>query len=311
MLDCSITIDVDSLKAIFKGKDLNKPEGYTYLEYEIGMQNFLDIFDEFGIKATFFVVGEDLNHLPNRSIVQQAYNRGHEIANHTMNHTQGFRFLAEREKQKELEMCEAVIEASIGTKPVGFRSPGWNIGDNDISLMIQRGYQYDSSVFPTYLMPLLKFLHFVTMNSRAKIDRTTMGQMDYMFASPLPYQTDLNQLRKKGNSGFFEMPVSVTPITRIPFFATFHLATGLNMFKTSYKFIKAANRPIIYLFHLFDFVDFSLPDFEGQIPNSKGIYIPGSIRVSYKKKYRIFREILSLISKDYSFKTLQNMRSTL
>jgi peptidoglycan/xylan/chitin deacetylase (PgdA/CDA1 family) len=311
MLKCAITIDVDSLHSIFKGKDLKQKERYSYLEYEMGMQNMLKLFDEFGIKATFFVVGQDLTITRNQNILKQVYEQGHEIASHTMHHTQGFRMLDKEKKTEQLVLSEEMIEQTISKKPVGFRSPGWNISDDAVDILIERGYLYDSSLFPTYLMPLLKYLHYVSMSSRSKIERTTMGQMDYMIANPKPYETDNRKLRQKGSSGFYEFPVSVTPIFRIPFFATLLLATGMPLFKFSYKLIRAFHRPIVYLFHLFDFVDFSHPEFMGQLPGSKGVYVPASISTPFSKKYKIFHEALSIIAGDYSFMTLEKMRETL
>lgn len=311
MLPCAITIDVDSLNSIFKGKDLKPGYQYNYLEYELGMENILTLFAEFNIKATFFVVGQDLLFEPNQAIIKQAHAQGHEIASHSMHHTQGFRLLSKAQKEEQLASTEDILQQTIGIKPVGFRSPGWNIGDDALKILIERGYQYDSSLFPTFLMPFLKYLHYTAMRSRPKMERTTMGQLNYMFSSARPYETNRQSLRCKGSSGFYEFPVSVTPLFRIPFFATLLLATGIPLFKISYHFIKAFHRPIIYLFHLFDFVDFAHTEFNGLLPNAKGVYVPASISTPYNKKYETFRTALSIMARDYSFMTLQEMKESL
>lgn len=49
----------------------------------------LDTLDHYGIKATFFMVGE--NVLRNPDIFEQVKLRGHSIGNHTMNHVQGLK----------------------------------------------------------------------------------------------------------------------------------------------------------------------------------------------------------------------------
>jgi hypothetical protein len=271
----------------------------------------LTLFAEFNIKATFFVVGQDLLFEGNQTLIEQIHAQGHEIASHSMHHTQGFRLLSKTQKEEQLALTEAIIQRTIGKRPVGFRSPGWNMGDEALEILIQRGYQYDSSLFPTYMMPLMKYLHYSTMRARPKLDRTTMGQLDYMFASSKPYETDHKSFRRKGSSGFYEFPVSVTPLFRIPFFATLLLATGISLFKVSYQLMKTFRRPIIYLFHLFDFVDFTHPDFQGLLPTTEGVYVPASIATPYQKKYNLFREALSVMAKDYSFMTLQEMKELL
>lgn len=47
----------------------------------------LDVLDEYGIKATFFCVGENVARYP--EMYREILNRGHKTGNHTYNHLQG------------------------------------------------------------------------------------------------------------------------------------------------------------------------------------------------------------------------------
>ena len=47
----------------------------------------LDILDSFGVKATFFVVGDNAHKFPD--LMQEIIHRGHTIGNHTMHHLRG------------------------------------------------------------------------------------------------------------------------------------------------------------------------------------------------------------------------------
>ena len=47
----------------------------------------LDVLDHYGIKATFFCVGDNVRKHP--ATFQQVVERGHSVGNHTMNHLQG------------------------------------------------------------------------------------------------------------------------------------------------------------------------------------------------------------------------------
>ena len=49
----------------------------------------LDTLDRYGIKATFFCVGENVKRNPN--LFAEVLRRGHSVGNHTMNHMQGAR----------------------------------------------------------------------------------------------------------------------------------------------------------------------------------------------------------------------------
>lgn len=48
----------------------------------------LDVLDKYGIKATFFMVGENVRKHP--EVFQEVRERGHRLGNHTFNHIKGF-----------------------------------------------------------------------------------------------------------------------------------------------------------------------------------------------------------------------------
>ena len=50
----------------------------------------LDTLDRFGVKATFFMVGDNVRKHPD--IYQMVVDRGYRIGNHTFNHIQGWRY---------------------------------------------------------------------------------------------------------------------------------------------------------------------------------------------------------------------------
>ena len=50
----------------------------------------LDQLDQFGVKATFFMVGDNVRKHPD--VFQMVVARGHRIGNHTFNHIQGLRY---------------------------------------------------------------------------------------------------------------------------------------------------------------------------------------------------------------------------
>jgi peptidoglycan-N-acetylglucosamine deacetylase len=69
----------------------------------------LDVLDSFGIKATFFCVGDNVAKYPD--IYQDILQRGHRTGNHTFNHLRGFitkseRYLANVEKASEYIQSE-------------------------------------------------------------------------------------------------------------------------------------------------------------------------------------------------------------
>jgi peptidoglycan-N-acetylglucosamine deacetylase len=301
----AISCDVDTLESIYHGRGCRRPEGYSSAEFRIGLENLAHFLEPYGIQATLFMVGNDFAHKQNRSAIQAVAGRGHEIANHTMTHAQGFRALNAAEKEAEIGGMEQSCENTIGTRPVGFRSPGWNMSDDGLAILKRRGYLYDASIHPTSLMPLLKVMHWVSTRACPAIDRTTMGQISYLWAPKEPYVTSVDHLGKKGKDGLVEFPMTVLPFVRLPFWATFLLATGFEFFKKSYQLIRSQGMAIQYSFHLSDFVDYAHPELIDQVPKpGDGVYVPASLRMSLEKKVTLFHRALDLMACDYRFDTL-------
>ncbi len=271
----------------------------------MGLENLARSLKLFGIHATLFMVGNDFQYWQNHEIIRRMVIAGHEIANHSMSHSQGFRFLPTTEKEAEIAGMEAICQAVTGQRPVGFRSPGWNIADDALPILQKRGYLYDSSLFPTLLTPLLKLLYWYTLRGCKESDRTTLGSWKYILAPVNPYQTGKRSFIDKGQSGFFEFPLTVTPGLRLPFFATFFLATGLKFFDFCLRTLRTCQRPIQFQLHLSDFVDYSHPELKDQVPIDQGTYVPQALRTPLMKKQEFFEQVFAKIAADYQIVTLQ------
>lgn len=301
-----ISSDIDTLESIYRGQGCRRPQGYTYAEFAQGLENFSRFLERYNANATLFMVGRDFLRPQHQSVILEMVRRSDEIANHTHTHPQGFRFLNAADKERELAQMEEACLAVTGRKPIGFRSPGWNISDDLLPILKRRGYRYDSSVFPTFLMPLLKLLHWRTMSKRGSSERTTMGQLYYMFAPTQPYQTTDYALGKQGSTNFWEFPVTVTPIVRIPFFATFLLSTGLTIFELSYRMLKSAGFSIQFQFHLSDFVDYKSHLLEDQVPElGRGQYVPKALLTPLDRKLSLFQRAMDMIAENYTFSTIE------
>lgn len=86
----------------------------------------LDILDEFGVRATFFFVGENVTYYPDAA--REVARRGHEIGNHTFSHPRAVN-MGEDELRRELRACEQAIQNATDTSPKLFRPPegSWNM----------------------------------------------------------------------------------------------------------------------------------------------------------------------------------------
>lgn len=80
----------------------------------------LDMLKQRGIKVTFFVIGQNVEHAP--EVVARAAAEGHEIGNHTWSHP-ALTKLSDARDQEEINKTSEAIFKATGKKPVLLRPP--------------------------------------------------------------------------------------------------------------------------------------------------------------------------------------------
>jgi peptidoglycan/xylan/chitin deacetylase (PgdA/CDA1 family) len=84
--------------------------------------HLLDLLDAHQAKATFFFIGANAKKHPN--LVRQVIKRGHEVANHTMNHPQYWYWAyGPGSAEREIDACQEVLSDIAEVKPKWFRAP--------------------------------------------------------------------------------------------------------------------------------------------------------------------------------------------
>lgn len=81
----------------------------------------LALLEQHGIRATFFLIGE--NAVEHPDLVREIAARGHHIANHTWTHPD-LRHLSEAKVREELERTSELLHRTTGKAPSWFRAPG-------------------------------------------------------------------------------------------------------------------------------------------------------------------------------------------
>ncbi len=305
LLQGAVSADVDTLACLYKGRGCRRPGGYSYIDLRAGLETMSRFLERYQARATLFMVGRDFEPPANHAAIRATAGAGHELANHSMTHAQGFRLLAPAAQAAEIAGMEEACVRVAGRRPVGFRAPGWNVGDSALPILVARGYGYDSSVFPTIASPALKAAHWYVTRGCPRIERTTMGRLSYMTAPVLPYRTTRNGLGRRGRDGIVEIPITVLPWTRLPFSATFLVATGFDIFRRSYLALRNRGRPLQFQFHLSDFVDYGQRDLADELPrDGEGFYIAKALRMPLPRKLELFTAAMDLIAEDYAFSTL-------
>ncbi|WP_071784175.1 polysaccharide deacetylase family protein [Paenibacillus antibioticophila] len=104
-----------------------KPEGkIVYLTFDDGpsewTEEFLDVLQQYGVKATFFMQGSNLQRKDLQSVVKRAADEGHYIGGHSMTHEYN-KLYEERQFVSEMKDNLALIHEITGKQPNLVRPP--------------------------------------------------------------------------------------------------------------------------------------------------------------------------------------------
>ncbi|RGS50778.1 polysaccharide deacetylase [Olsenella sp. AM30-3LB] len=132
----------------------NNGEKIVYLTFDDGpsknTQRVLDILDQYGAKATFFVVGHDPDYY---DMIKKAYDDGNTIGLHSYTHDYAKVYASEDAYFDDLDQIAQVVQDQIGYVPYLVRFPGGSsntisekycsgIMDALVNDVQARGYQY-------------------------------------------------------------------------------------------------------------------------------------------------------------------------
>lgn len=112
-----------------------------------GYPKVLDLLDELGLRATFFVEGWNAEH--NAHAICELASRGHEIGLHGWVH-ETFHNLSRSHAERVLTNSIDAF-SKLGLRPQGFRAPGGKRGPHTADLLKEYGLTYDSSVDEIYV----------------------------------------------------------------------------------------------------------------------------------------------------------------
>jgi peptidoglycan/xylan/chitin deacetylase (PgdA/CDA1 family) len=108
-----------------------------------GLPRILELLDELGARATFFVPGATADAHPDA--IAGVHDRGHEIAHHGHHHF-GPSEIDEAQQLLELDRGSAALERCTGAAPVGYRAPELKQSAFTLDALAARGFDYDSSL---------------------------------------------------------------------------------------------------------------------------------------------------------------------
>jgi hypothetical protein len=300
---CAISVDLDPLTAYYDIHGLGDPP--RQLRQTIlrkALPRFEELFAEAAVPATFFVVGREVvENEEAKEALRRIVAAGHELGNHTYTHPYDLCRLPEQVIDAEVRGAHDVIVDTVGPEhaPVGFRSPGYTINARVLQVLANRGYRYDSSMFPSPPYYLAKIVVMTGMSLRGRRSGAVVGDPRALLCPADPYRPDASEPWRSGQAPLVELPVAVLPWTRLPAIGTL-LAVSPERLR---RFVLRAmqRRPLFNLeLHGIDLAD-AIAD---RIPTELAGRQP-DLRVPFADKRRRFLQTLEELKRDFEFVTLR------
>lgn len=150
MIVNGLSVDVEDWFQVGAFENTISRADWDGLELRVGdnVARILDLFDEAGVKATFFTLGWVAER--NRAAMQSIVNRGHELASHGYDHTRVFT-LTRNQFSADIAKARSILEDASGTAVTGYRAPSFSIDARNPwahEVLAEHGYAYSSSVAP-------------------------------------------------------------------------------------------------------------------------------------------------------------------
>ncbi|MBU1045212.1 MAG: polysaccharide deacetylase family protein [Candidatus Omnitrophica bacterium] len=289
----TIQVDLDSLwtydRYLYQ-KINNYPVDPVYSQ---SLQSFLDLFAKYKLKATFFIIGKDVQNPKQSKYIKMIIEQGHEIANHSMNHLSDFAALSLEQIREEIILAHNLIKSVINKDPVGFRAPMFSINQPVIRVLEDLGYKYDASLMPSAIFPLM----MNTAHSLLKLKPVNLkcGNIRWGDAPRGIYHPDKQNMAKPGAMEIKEVPVSVSNFARFPMHSTYVFVFGKFLFDSGFNYALKNKITLHYLFHGIDLLN--IEQYSLKLPGFKTL----------TKRQKICEQIVKKLAENSQVVTTENL----
>ena len=232
-----ITNDVETT-SILNHKLRDKTGEYVLNQ---GMPRLLDLYEQYGVKATFFYTGHIAKLYPD--VVRMAHQRGHEIGSHGLTHEvdKAFDVMPPEEQLSHLKQSKQILEDIIGEEVVSFRAPAARVDKAFPKVLQEAGFKIDSSVSSQRMDMMFSF--------------GALKKLYWLTAPRKAYFVQENNIFRKGNSEILEAPISAIGF---PYIGTFmRIAPMLNRLTRRMLYFETLcnGRQFVFLTHPNEFID--------------------------------------------------------
>lgn len=115
---------------------------------EANVERILALFEDHGVKATFFTLGWVAERYP--GLVRRISDNGHELASHGYGHQRASE-MSRAAFRQDITRAKTLLEDIAGVAVRGYRAPSFSIGHANLWALDElaaAGYAYSSSIYP-------------------------------------------------------------------------------------------------------------------------------------------------------------------
>ncbi len=258
--------------------------------YRVTAARFLEIFEKVGVKATFFVVGRDVD--ANVAVLQQIVKAGHQIGNHSYEHRFAMSRYSLAEQNDDITRAHEKIHDALGVAPECYRAPCYDVSYANLAHLHALGYVCDSSFYPSKMAYLQRL--FLRAYTRRPV---SMGPTDVHRYPGHPFLLDVSHLppqvvSEAGASTLVEVPIPFVSPLQVPLYSTPQFTFGKGFVVRGIKSLVRRQTPFTYELHS---LDVACEERDGIDPVLRKI---PQMKVGLPKKTADFLEIFSIMKNE-------------
>jgi hypothetical protein len=232
-----VSVDLDGLAHYARLHGLSEDtvsQEVRGLVYARALPRFLDLLGTARMQGTLFVIGSEAEGALARAGLTRAVEQGHEAANHSQVHDYRLSRRSAAEISADLTAAEGVLQSMGLPRPVGFRAPGYTLSPALLQALVEGGYRYDASIFPAAPYWLAKAAALGWMRLRGRSSVSILDAPNVLLAPRRPYRPDVARPWRTGDAPLVELPMSVTPVLRLPFTGSFVVLAPEPLLRAAY-----------------------------------------------------------------------------
>jgi polysaccharide deacetylase family protein (PEP-CTERM system associated) len=146
----AMTVDVEDYFHVSAFESVISPSDWANITPRVGdnTHRLIDLFNEHGIKGTFFTLGWVAEHCPD--VVKRIVDEGHELGSHGSNHRRTT-LMTRDEVFEDIRISKDKLEQASGKALLGYRAPSFSINRTNewvFDILVELGFKYSSSTYP-------------------------------------------------------------------------------------------------------------------------------------------------------------------